>query len=153
MSPSSIDVRKSMEICKKRVITGICVILVLGSAHGQQLTFNGRFAPPGNNAVFPQRLTWASTTVYVPFQGSGNVTVSMSQVPQTGTSQLELRIDGKLLESATTNSTEPVNVSIPVLGSGSHQLAVTKITEAAFGEVSLEGVYLSGPRYGARHTA
>jgi hypothetical protein len=91
-------------------------------------------------------MTWASTSVFVPFQGSGNVTVALSQVPGTGPSQFELRVDGRLLESATTNSTSPVKVTIPVMGGGLHQLTVTKITEAAFGEAYLEGVSLDGPR-------
>lgn len=70
----------------------------------------------------------------------------MSSTSATGSSQIELRIDSKLVESATINSTTPSNVSVTIMGSGSHLLIVTKITEALFGEANLNNVYLDGPR-------
>ena len=86
-------------------------------------------------------MTWASTTVSVSFSGA-SVAVEVAQVPGTGSSQLELRVDGHLLESATTDTTQPQNISIPYLGTGTHTLEVTKITEALFGEALLTDVYL-----------
>lgn len=120
---------------------------VLAVASGQNLYFNGRFLPQSSNApAFPQRMSWASSSVYVPFQGSGDVTVSVSSTTAMGSNQLELRLDSKLVESATVNSTTPRNVSIPVMGPGSHLLIITKITEALFGEANLDNVFLDGPR-------
>ncbi len=116
-------------------------------ASSQNLYFNGRFPQQkSNEAGFPVRLTWASSSVYVPFQGSGGITVSLSSTSATGSSQIELRLDSKLVESATVNSTTPSTVSVPIMGSGSHLLVVTKITEALFGEATLNNVYLDGPR-------
>lgn len=131
------------------MLVALVFLAVLAASSAQELSFNGRFEPPHSDGVFPQRMTWASTSVFVPFQGSGNVTVSLSQVPQTGPSKFELRVDGKLVNSATTNSSVPVNVTLPIMGGGVHQLTITKITEAALGEAFLEGVYLDGPRYGS----
>ncbi|CAL8464289.1 g3824 [Coccomyxa elongata] len=71
----------------------------------------------------------------------------------TGSSQIELRVDSKLVESATVNSTAPSTVSVPIMGSGSHLLVVTKITEALFGEATLNNVYLDGPRFEDRGKA
>ena len=116
----------------------------LATAQQPQLSFNGRFQPNSNGAAFPQRFGFASTTVYVPFSGE-NITVALAGVG--GRSQLELRVDSKLLESASTDTSEPKNITIPFLGSGMHTLAITKITEALFGEAQLLGVYTaSGAR-------
>ena len=90
-----------------------------------------------------QRFTWASTSVYVPFVGQ-NVTVALARTPDSGPSQFELRVDGKLLESATTDSASPKNITIPFVGDGAHTLVVTKISEAMFGEALLTGVYVDG---------
>ena len=86
-------------------------------------------------------MTWASTTVSISFTGAA-VTVEVAQVPNTGSSQLELRVDGHLVESATTDTTQPKNISIPYVGTGTHTLEITKITEALFGEAFLTAVYL-----------
>ncbi|EIE18637.1 hypothetical protein COCSUDRAFT_45133 [Coccomyxa subellipsoidea C-169] len=71
----------------------------------------------------------------------------MSSTSETGSSQFELRVDSKLVESATINSTTSRNVSVPIMGQGSHLLVVTKITEALFGEARLDNVFLDGPRF------
>ena len=81
--------------------------------------------------------------MYVPFVGQ-NVTVALARAPSGGPSQFELRVDGKLLESATTDSTTSKNITIPYVGDGSHTLVVTKISEAMFGEALLTGVYVDG---------
>ena len=81
--------------------------------------------------------------MYVPFVGQ-NVTVALARAPNSGPSHFELRVDGKLLESATTDSTTPKNITIPYVGDGSHTLVVTKISEAMFGEALLMGVYVDG---------
>ncbi len=128
-------------------IAAFALVCTLQIASGQYLYFNGRFPALKSNApAFPQTLAWASSSVYVPFQGSGDVTVAMSSTSETGSSQFELRVDSKLVESATINSTTSRNVSVPIMGQGSHLLVVTKITEALFGEARLDNVFLDGPR-------
>jgi hypothetical protein len=111
------------------------------SAQQPHVSTNGRFQSNSDGAALPQRFTWASTTVYVPFIGD-SITVALARVPNTGSSQFELRVDGHLQESATADSTQPKNITIPSLGAGMHTLAVTKITEALFGEALLTGVYV-----------
>lgn len=128
-------------------LVAFALVLTLRFASGQYLYFNGRFPEQKSNTpAFPQTLTWASSSVYIPFQGSGDVTVALSSTSETGSSQIELRVDSKLVESATINSTTSRNVSIPILGTGSHLLVVTKITESLFGEATLDNVFLVGPR-------
>ncbi|BDA49842.1 probable acetylxylan esterase / glucomannan deacetylase [Coccomyxa sp. Obi] len=135
-------------------LAALCTVNILDFASSQNLYFNGRFPQQkSNQPAFPVRLAWASSSVYVPFQGSGSVTVSLSSTSATGSSQIELRIDSKLVESATVNSTSPLTVSVPILGSGSHLLVVTKITEALFGEATLNNVHLDGPSFEDRGKA
>lgn len=81
--------------------------------------------------------------MYVPFVGE-NVTVALARAPNSGSSHFELRVDGKLLESATTDSAAPKNITIPFVGDGTHTLVVTKISEAMFGEALLTGVFVDG---------
>ena len=102
-------------------LAALCLLINLDFASSQNLYFNGRFPQQkSNDPGFPVRLTWASSSVYVPFQGSGGITVSLSSTSATGSSQIELRIDSKLVESATVNTTAPSTVSVPIMGSGSH---------------------------------
>lgn len=123
-------------------IVSLCAILVTG----QQISYNGRFPRVSNGAAFPQRFSWAASSIYVPFQDAQNVTIAFSRVQGTGPSQFEIRVDSHLVESATSLTTKPQNVTVTLAGSGTHSLAITKITEAALGEAQVDGVWLDKGR-------
>lgn len=114
-------------------------------ALGQQLTFNGRFA--NTNSIFPQTLSWAASSIELTFQGARSVTIAFSKVPGTGSSQIEVRVDSKIIGTTSTSSILPKNVSIPLDGTpGLHSLVMTKITEAGQGEARVDGVWLDTGR-------
>ena len=125
----------------------LCALL----ATGQQVSYNGRFPKVSNGAAFPQRFSWAASSIYITFQDAQNITIAFSRVPGSGPSQFEIRVDSHLVESATSTTTNPQNVTIPLAGSGTHSLAITKITEAALGEAQVDGVWLDHGR--CSHTA
>ncbi|CAK0784600.1 hypothetical protein CVIRNUC_007804 [Coccomyxa viridis] len=121
--------------------------LWVSHALGQNLTFNGRFA--NTNAIFPQTLSWAASSIELTFQGARTVTIALSKVPGTGSSQIEIRVDSKIFGTTSTGSTTPKNVSIPVEGTpGMHTLVMTKLTEAGQGEAQVDGVWLDTGSFG-----
>ena len=135
--------RKGSHAAAYHAVVLALAICSRASAQQPHVSTNGRFQASSDGGAFPQRFTWASTTVYVPFIGD-SITVALARVPNTGSSQFELRVDGHLQESATADNTQPKNITIPSLGAGMHTLAVTKITEALFGEALLTGVFVDG---------
>ena len=128
------------------IITAACFCLCVLLATGQQVSYNGRFPKVSNGAAFPQRFSWAASSIYIPFQDAQNITIAFSRVAGTGPSQFEIRVDSHLVESATSSTTSPQNVTVPLAGSGTHSLAITKITEAALGEAQVDGIWLDHGR-------
>ncbi len=124
------------------VLYSLCAVLVVG----QQVSYNGRFAKVSNGAAFPQRFSWAASYIYIPFQDAQNITIAFSRVEGTGPSQFEIRVDTRLVESATSTSISPENVTVALAGSGMRTLTITKITEAALGEAQVDGVWLDQGR-------
>ena len=120
----------------------LCAVLV----SGQSPSFNGRFGQTANGAPFPQRFSWAASSMYVPFQDAQNITIAFSRVPGTGPSHFEIRVDSQLLESASTVGAGPTYVSVPLAGTGARTLTITKITEAALGEATVDNVVLDRGR-------
>lgn len=56
------------------------------------------------------------------------------------------RVDSRLVESATSTTVSPTNVTISLAGTGMRTLTITKITEAALGEAQVDGVWLDQGR-------
>ena len=127
-------------------LTGAILSLWALLATGQQVSYNGRFPKVSNGAAFPQRFSWAASSIYVPFQDAQNITIAFSRVSGTGPSRFEIRVDSHLVESATSLTTNPQNVTVTLAGGGTHSLAITKITEAAMGDAQVDGVWLDRGR-------
>ena len=125
------------------LLLSMCAVVAVG----QQISHNGRFAvQQKNGAPFPQRFSWAASSIHIPFQDAQNITIAFSRVQGTGPSQFEIRVDSHLVESATSTTVSPVNVTVSLAGSGPHTLTITKITEAALGEAQVDGVWLDRGR-------
>lgn len=115
-------------------------------ASPQQLLLQGRFASDVSQqtglASLPVTLSWPASSVYTSFDGN-SITVSLSALPGTVISsqysRFAIYLDQQQVAIEATSIDNPaINWETSALGSGRHNLTITKLSEAAYGSASLD---------------
>ena len=133
-----------------------CAALVSGqSSAAFQVLLQGRFGGDNQQLQYgslPVIFSWPASRAFVSFKGTA-VNVTLAALPATvansQNNRFRFEIDGEI---AATESTDLDNSIIEWgasgLTSGSHNLTITKLNEAAFGQSTLQDITLStGGKY------
>lgn len=129
------------------------VLLCILCAHAQtspQLLLQGRFGGDVNEQTglgsLPLIFSWPASSVYASFE-SDSINATLTALPPSVASSQYTRfsfyVDQQEVAVETTNpNSTSISWGMSGLGSGMHNLTVTKLSEASYGEATLETLTL-----------
>lgn len=143
----------AMKSTSRAVLLLVCAAACVSA---QQVLLQGRFGGEINEqsglGTTPLIFSWPASSIYASFEGASvNATISALE-PAVDSSQYTrfvFYVDQQqvALEATNTNNTV-INWDATNLGNGTHNLTITKISEASYGQATLDALTVgSGGRY------
>ena len=134
----------------RAVFPAICSLFVASAfAQSPELLLQGRFGGAASEqsgfASLPVLFSWPSSSVYVTFN-STSITATLTALSSPATAlfgRYGFYVDQRqvAVETITPNSTQ-IQWGLVRLGPGPHNLTITKLSEAAYGQATLETLTL-----------
>ncbi|DBA74311.1 TPA: hypothetical protein ACH3X1_011086 [Trebouxia sp. C0004] len=146
--------RSCMSLAGLHQLTLLCIVSAAGLISAQsspELLLQGRFGGAINSQTglgsLPLLFSWPSSSVYTTFTGTSVTVTIAGSAPTTdsaGYNRFAFFVDqSQVAIESSTPGNPAIKWEMSGLGAGAHNLTITKLNEASYGEAMLESIVLS----------